>query len=392
MRGEETKISSSTLGTSSDFPEPDALRAEDERWMDMALEEARKAWRISPPNPSVGAVIVRDGRLIGRGHTQRTGGPHAEVMALRDAMARGESLEGATAYVTLEPCSHWGRTPPCALGLINAGIGRVVAATGDPNPQVHGRGLRMLTEAGVQVSLGVRDEEAREVNAGFLKRMTQGHPWVRVKTATTLDGRTALPDGRSKWITGEAARADVQLWRARAGAVLTGVGTVLADDPQMNVRLEDQERQPLRVVVDPRLETLPTAKILHSPGGAVLLVAASVTAEVAQRQKALEVAGAEVIFLPRADNAGRVDLEALMVELARREVNEVHVEAGPRLSGAILDAGLADEVLLFMAPCFFGEGLPAAAIHQPTSPASAERWKFHSITPIGGDIRILLRR
>lgn len=377
---------------STDFPEPEALRPEDERRMDLALEEARRAWRISPPNPSVGAVIVKDGRVIGTGHTQRTGGPHAEVMALRDAARRGESVAGATVYVTLEPCSHWGRTPPCALALIEARVGRVVAATGDPNPKVHGRGLRMLSDAGIAVSLGVRDAEAREVNAGFLKRMTEGRPWVRVKTATTLDGRTALADGRSKWITGEAARADVQLWRARSGAVLTGVGTVLADDPQMNVRLEDQERQPLRVVVDARLETPPSARILHSPGGAVLFVAADGTPEVRQRLKVLESAGAEVIFLPEADNAGRVDLAALLRELGRREVNEVHVEAGARLTGAFLEAGLADEVLLYMAPCFFGEGLPAASVRPPENPAAAFRWKFHSITPVGGDIRILLRR
>lgn len=376
----------------AEFPEPADRLAEDERWMDMALEEARLAWRISPPNPSVGAVIVRDGRVIGRGHTQRTGGPHAEVMALRDAFERGESVEGATAYVTLEPCSHWGRTPPCALALINARIGRVVAATGDPNPRVHGRGLRMLVEAGVSVSLGVRDAEAREVNAGFLTRMTRGTPWVRVKTAATLDGRAALPDGRSKWITGEAARADVQLWRGRAGAVLTGAGTVLADDPQMNVRLEDQERQPLRVVVDPRLETPPSAKILHSPGGAALLVAAAPTEAARERASRFVAEGAEVIHLPEADNAGRVDLAALLAELARREVNEVHVEAGPRLAGAFLDAGLADELLIYYAPCLFGAGLPAAAVREPESPGAAHRWKFHSITPVGGDLRILLRR
>ena len=200
-----------------------ALRLKtDEAWMDFALDEAKKAWRLSPPNPSVGAVIVKDGRLIGAGSTQQTGGPHAEIMALRDAEARGENVEGATVYVTLEPCSHWGRTPPCALALIQAKVARVVAATGDPNPKVCGRGLRMLEEAGVEVELGVREKEAKEVNVSFLARMTRGTPWVRVKTAVTLDGRTALPDGRSKWITGEAARADVQLWRGRSGAVVTG--------------------------------------------------------------------------------------------------------------------------------------------------------------------------
>ncbi|WP_443743662.1 bifunctional diaminohydroxyphosphoribosylaminopyrimidine deaminase/5-amino-6-(5-phosphoribosylamino)uracil reductase RibD, partial [Sutterella sp.] len=269
----------------------EALRRRvDEAWMRLALDEAKKALRLSPPNPSVGAVIVREGRLVGAGFTQRTGGPHAEIMALRDAAARGESVEGATVYVTLEPCSHYGRTPPCALALIEAKVGRVVAATGDPNPKVHGRGLRMLEAAGIPTELGVLEAQAKEVNASFLTRMTRGTPWVRVKTAVTLDGRTALPDGRSKWITGEAARADGQLWRARAGAVLTGAGTVRADDPQMNVRLADQVRQPLRVVVDPRLETDPDAKILHSPGGPVLFVTAAAGEGAAARRAAVEAA------------------------------------------------------------------------------------------------------
>ncbi len=367
-----------------------ALRLKtDEAWMDFALDEARKAWRLSPPNPSVGAVIVKDGRLIGAGSTQQTGGPHAEIMALRDAAARGESVEGATVYVTLEPCSHWGRTPPCALALIEAKVARVVAATGDPNPKVCGRGLRMLEDAGVEVELGVREREAKEVNVSFLARMTRGTPWVRVKTAITLDGRTALPDGRSKWITGEEARKDVQFWRGRSGAVVTGAGTVRADDPQMNVRLEDQVRQPLRVVVDPRLETSPGAKILHSPGGRVLFVSAE---ENRERRNALEAAGAEVLRIPHPEVPGRVDLARLMVELARREVNEVHVEAGPRLTGAFIGAGLADELLVYIAPCLFGAGLPPAVMEPPQSPGEAPRWQIHSLAPIGGDIRILLRR
>ena len=367
-----------------------ALRLKtDEAWMDFALGEARKAWRLSPPNPSVGAVIVKDGRLIGAGSTQQTGGPHAEIMALRDAEARGENVEGATVYVTLEPCSHWGRTPPCALALIEAKVARVDAATGDPNPKVCGRGLRMLEEAGVEVELGVREREAKEVNVSFLARMPRGPPWVRVKTAITLDGRTALPDGRSKWITGEEARKDVQLWRGRSGAVVTGAGTVRADNPQMNVRLEDQVRQPLRVVVDPRLETSPEAKILHSPGGRVLFVSAE---ENRERRNALEAAGAEVLRIPHPEVPGRVDLARLMVELARREVNEVHVEAGPRLTGAFIGAGLADELLVYMAPCLFGAGLPPAVMELPQSPGEAPRWQIHSLAPIGGDIRILLRR
>lgn len=361
----------------------------DGAWMDLALCEARKALSVSPPNPSVGAVIVRDGRLIGAGHTQRTGGPHAEVMALRSAFERGESVEGATVYVTLEPCSHYGRTPPCALALVGARVARVVSAVGDPNPKVHGRGLRMLEEAGIETRSGVREAEATEVNRSFLTRMTRGTPWVRVKTAVTLDGRTALPDGRSQWITGPDARADVQLWRARSGAVVTGVGTVIADDPQMNVRLPGQERQPLRVVVDPRLETPPSAKLFSSPGGRVVLVAA---ADNPERRAALEAAGAEVEVIPNAERPGRVDLAALMRRLAEREVNEVHVEAGPRLSGAFLDAGIADEMLFYIAPCLFGAGLAPADVALPASPGEAPRWRVADLARAGADVRILLRR
>ena len=366
-----------------------ARSAADDAWMDLALAQARKAWRISPPNPSVGAVIVRNGRLVGAGHTQRTGGPHAEVMALRSAFERGLSVEGATVYVTLEPCSHYGRTPPCALALIQSKVGRVVAAVGDPNPKVHGRGIRMLLDAGIPAELGVREAEAREVNIAFLTRMTRGTPWVRMKTAVTLDGRTAFPDGRSQWITGEAARADVQFWRGRAGAVLTGIGTVLADDPQMNVRLPDQERQPLRFVIDPRMETPPAGKLLTSKGGKVFIAAA---AEYPTRRAALEAAGAEVWVLPDAAVPGRVDLRELMRELAKREVNEVHVEAGPRLSGALFAAGLIDEMLFYYAPCLFGAGMGPAAVPLPAEPCAAYRWRLQSLDQIGGDFRVLLRR
>ena len=360
-----------------------ARSAADDAWMDLALAQARKAWRISPPNPSVGAVIVRNGRLVGAGHTQRTGGPHAEVMALRSAFERGLSVEGATVYVTLEPCSHYGRTPPCALALIQSKVGRVVAAVGDPNPKVHGRGIRMLLDAGIPAELGVREAEAREVNIAFLTRMTRGTPWVRMKTAVTLDGRTAFPDGRSQWITGEAARADVQFWRGRAGAVLTGIGTVLADDPQMNVRLPDQERQPLRIVIDPRMETPPAGKLLTSKGGRVFIAAA---AEYPTRRAALEAAGAKVWVLPDAAAPGRVDLRELMRELAKREVNEVHVEAGPRLSGALFAAGLIDEMLFYYAPCLFGAGMGPAAVPLPAEPGAAYRWRLQSLDQIGGDL------
>ncbi len=365
----------------------------DVRYMRLALEEAKKAWRLSPPNPSVGAVIVKDGEVIGLGHTQQTGGPHAEIMALRDAAEKGASVEGATIYVTLEPCSHYGRTPPCAKALIEHRLGRVVAALKDPNPLVAGRGLRMLAEAGIEVECGVCEAEAREVNVSFLTRMTRGTPWVRVKSAVTLDGRTALPDGRSQWITGAQAREDGHFWRGRAGAVLTGIGTVLADNPQLNVRLPDQVRQPMRVVVDARLETPPDAAIIASPGGRTLIAAAAESgSSPASRAEALRQAGAEVVRLPQADAPGRVDLKRLLLELASREVNEVHVEAGPRLSGAFIASGLADELLIYVAPCLFGAGLPPAVIPEPASPGEALRWRIADLARTGGDIRIICRR
>ncbi len=364
-----------------------AVMSEDERWMQAALEMGARARRISPPNPSVGAVIVRDGRLIGAGHTQAVGGPHAEVMALRDAASHGESVAGATIYVTLEPCSHYGHTPPCAKALIEHGLARVVVAVLDPNPLVSGRGIRMLEAAGIVVTTGVCSEEASWLNRGFLKRMSTGLPWVRLKVAATLDGRTALSDGRSMWITGEQARADNQIWRAEAGAVLTGIGTIKSDNPQLNVRLADQHRQPLRVLVDKRCETPLTARVLE--GGGVLIFAA---ADPEGRAEALRARGAEVVMLPDATGE-HVDLMGLLHALAAREVNEVHLEAGSTLNGAFLLAGLVDEILLYTAPCFFGAGKSIAALPEPATPAEAERWKIWQTKLIGNDMRtILLRR
>lgn len=375
------------------LPECAVAQDEDERFMALALKEAEHALRLSPPNPSVGAVIVRDGRVIARGFTQQVGGPHAEIMALRAAAAAGESVEGATVYVTLEPCSHYGRTPPCAKALIEAKVGRVVAALGDPNPQVCGRGLAMLEAAGIPTRSGVLADAAQAMNAGFLSRMTRGLPWVRMKTAVTLDGRTALADGRSKWITGEAARADGQYWRARAGAVVTGIGTVLADDPQMNVRLPDQVRQPLRVVVDAHYCMPPEAAMLHTPGGAVIVAGAALETEEARaRTEALRRAGADILTLPDRVDSSRVDLRALLIELAAREVNDVHLEAGARLSGAFLNAGLVDELIVYQAPCLFGEGAGPAAVEPPASPGLAHRWHVVSLETIGKDIRIICRR
>ena len=362
-------------------------REDDEKWMALALEEAKKAWRISPPNPSVGAVIVKDGHVIGAGHTQQTGGPHGEIMALRNAFERGESVEGATIYVTLEPCSHYGRTPPCALALIENRLGRVVAAVRDPNPAVAGRGLRMLEEAGIEVTCGVLEREAWFANAGFLTRMTTGRPWVRLKCAATLDGRTAFDDGRSQWITGPAAREDTQLWRARAGAVVTGIGTVKADNPQMTVRLTDQKRFPLRVVADARMETPPEANILA--GGGTIIAAAE---DIPERRAALEAAGAEIWLIPDASHPGRVDLGKMLDKLGERQVNDVHLEAGAVLNGAFLDANLVDEIVLYTAPCLFGSGRPIAAVAEPASPGEARRWSVADVRQIGGDLRMILRR
>ena len=362
-------------------------REDDARWMALALAEAEKAWRLSPPNPSVGAVIVRDGRVIGAGFTQQTGGPHAEIMALRNAFERGEPVEGATIYVTLEPCSHYGRTPPCARALIENRLGRVVAAVKDPNPAVAGRGLRMLEEAGIEVSCGVLEREAWLANAGFLTRMTTGRPWVRLKCAATLDGRTAFEDGRSQWITGPEARRDTQYWRGRAGAVVTGIGTVKADDPQMTVRLPDQKRFPLRVVADARMETPPDARILA--GGGTIIAAAE---EHPERRAALEAAGAEIWLIPDALRPGRVDLGKMLDRLGERQVNDVHLEAGAVLNGAFLEADLVDEIVLYTAPCLFGSGRPIAALAEPGSPGEARRWHVADFRQVGGDLRMILRR
>jgi diaminohydroxyphosphoribosylaminopyrimidine deaminase / 5-amino-6-(5-phosphoribosylamino)uracil reductase len=317
----------------------------DQEFMSRALALAERGLFTTTPNPRVGCVIVRDGAVIGEGFHERAGGPHAETNALGAAGARAE---GATAYVTLEPCSHHGRTPPCADALIAARVRRVVAATGDPNPRVAGEGFARLRAGGVEVATGLLEEEARELNVGFVSRLTRGRPWVRLKVAATLDGKTALANGRSQWLTGEPARRDGHRWRARACAVLTGIGTVRDDDPRLTVREVETPRQPLKVLVDSRLEVPLGARILD--GGNVLVAAAS-----ADRTKiaALRASGAEVVVLPNA--AGKVELGDLMRELARRELNEVHVEAGVRLNGSLVAAGVVDELLIYFAPALIGE-------------------------------------
>ena len=362
-----------------------------------ALALAGRALSLSNPNPRVGCVLVAaDGREVGRGHTQRAGGPHAEVMALRDAAARGESTVGATAFVTLEPCSHHGRTPPCCDALIAAGLRKVVVATSDPNPLVAGQGLERLRAAGIEVELLPPDSAearaARELNIGFFSRMVRQTPWVRMKAAMSLDGVTALANGESQWITGEAARADGHAWRARACAVITGIGTVLEDDPMLDVREVPATRQPHLVIVDSRLETPPTARLFQTPAQGLTrkLFVYCATAD-AQRQAALEQQGATVIPLPGSN--GKVDLAAMLRDLATaREVNEVHLEAGHKLNGSFIREGLVDELLLYVAPQLLGTGGSGIAGWGPLQSLDQRlNLRFGPVEPVGGDLRILSR-
>lgn len=359
-----------------------SFSAVDHGHMARALRLAELGLATATPNPRVGCVIVRDDQVVGEGWHARAGEPHAEVHALRMAGARAR---GATAYVTLEPCSHHGRTPPCANALIDAGVARVVAAMTDPNPQVSGRGIQLLTLAGIRAEVGLLEAEARELNIGFVARMTRGRPWLRLKTASSLDGKTALENGESKWLTGPVARLDVQQWRARSCAILTGVGTVLADDPQMNVRLEGAARQPLRVIVDSQLRSPPSARILV--GGPCLVACADADPE---RQAALEAVGAEVLCLPGPE--GRVGLTMLLMELARRGVNEVHAEAGAILNGALLQAGLVDEWLAYLAPMVLGHHA-RGLFDLPALSDMTGRFGFvqREIAMVGHDIRLVLR-
>ena len=355
--------------------------AEDHRHMASAMRLAENGLFTTTPNPRVGCVIVNDGVVVGEGWHEKAGSPHAEVHALRVA---GERSNGATAYVTLEPCSHHGRTPPCANALIDAGVARVVAAMHDPNPQVAGQGLELLTLAGINVQTGLLEAEARELNIGFISRMTRGRPWVRLKTASSLDGKTALLNGESKWITGPEARADVQRWRARACVILTGSGTVLADDPQMNVRDIETPRQPLKVIVDSHLNTPPSAKILH---GSAFIACAEADY---LRRTALEAAGAQVQEIP--DAQGRVDLAALLQEFGRQGINEVHVEAGATLNGALLAAGLVDEWIAYIAPVAMGHAA-RGLFNAPELTDMAQRHQFNllDMVQVGADFRLRLR-
>lgn len=350
----------------------------DKRCMAEALQLAEKGLMTTDPNPRVGCLLTRGEQVVGRGWHRVAGGPHAEVLALREA---GPQARGATAYVTLEPCSHTGRTPPCADALIEAGVAEVVVATIDPNPQVAGSGLKRLQAAGIRVRSGLMAEAARELNIGFVARHERGRPWLRAKLAVSLDGLTAGADGRSQWITGTEARADGQRWRARASAVLTGIGTVLADDPRLDVRLAGTERQPARIVVDSRARLPQTARLLDCGG---LVRVASIDPAPWQHAR---LAWQQ---LPSAAD-GRVDLKALVAWLAGLEYNEIHVEAGPTLTGALMAAGLIDELLVYQAPVLLGRGSPM--MHLPGMENFDQRLHLQPIEQqsLGSDTVLRLR-
>ena len=349
--------------------------------MTRALELAERGLYTTTPNPRVGCVIVRDGMTIGEGWHERAGDLHAEANAIKDVKARGQDARGATAYVTLEPCNHTGRTPPCVEAVIAAGIVRVVAAMRDPDREA-ANGADRLRAAGVAVEFGLLAQESAELNIGFVSRVTRGRPWVRLKVAASLDGRTALLSGESQWITGEAARADGHRWRARACALLTGIGTVLQDDPQLDVRAVPTSRQPRKVVVDRHAQLPVSARLL---AGADALIATN-----GARNPAWP-AGVEVLPLPDGD--GRVDLAAMMRELAARGINELHVEAGGKLNGALFAAGLVDEVLLYVAPCLLGDPARGVAEFPGRLARLADRvpLSIRAVDRVGDDLRIIAR-
>lgn len=356
--------------------------AADHEWMTRALRLAEQGLYTTSPNPRVGCVIVREGMAVAEGFHQRAGAAHAEANAL---LAAGEKARGATAYVTLEPCAHHGRTPPCVDALIAAGVARVVLAMEDPNPLVSGRGVERLRGAGVKVDIGLLENEARELNIGFVSRMTRGRPWVRMKCAASLDGRTALANGTSKWITGPAARMDVQRLRARACAMLTGAGTVLADDPQMNVREIETPRQPKRVVVDTHLSVLPGARILQGDGAVVVTATEDAGAVAAMRE-----AGVEVVELGGV--GGHVDLPRLMHLLGEREINELMVEAGATLNGAFLQADLVDELVLYLAPSIMGSTARGLfALPELARMEDKIELTIRDVRMVGGDLRVIAR-
>jgi diaminohydroxyphosphoribosylaminopyrimidine deaminase/5-amino-6-(5-phosphoribosylamino)uracil reductase len=354
--------------------------------MTQALALANQCLLLTSPNPRVGCVITTPGgQLLGRGQTQRAGEAHAEIMALRDAQAQGQSVLGATAYVTLEPCSHHGRTGPCCDALIAAGIKKVVASVADPNPLVSGQGFERLRAAGLEVEVGPGAAESRELNIGFFSRMIRRTPWVRMKIAASLDGKTALDNGVSQWITSDAARSDGHAWRARACAVLTGIGTVLQDNPRLDVRLVETERQPHLVLIDSRLQT-PVDAHLFIAGRACYIYAA---VQNDTKKAALEARGAKVIDMPGAN--GKVDLAAMLKDLAAREINELHVEAGEKLNGSLIREGLVDEFVIYLAPKLIGQGRGMAHFGPLEDLAQAVPLEFKFTDRLGPDLRIVAR-
>ncbi|HSD59907.1 MAG TPA: bifunctional diaminohydroxyphosphoribosylaminopyrimidine deaminase/5-amino-6-(5-phosphoribosylamino)uracil reductase RibD [Burkholderiales bacterium] len=355
--------------------------ADDHRHMAEALRLAARGRCTTTPNPRVGCVIVRGGEVVGRGWHERAGGPHAEVAALAEA---GGRAAGADLYLNLEPCAHHGRTPPCAEALVRAGVRRVVAAMQDPNPLVAGKGFAILRAGGVVVEGGLMEDPAREINIGFVSRMARGRPWVRLKLAASLDGRTALANGRSQWITGDAARRDAHRLRAEACAVLTGIGTVKDDDPRLTVRDVETSRQPAKVVVDSRLETPPSAKVLE--GGVLVFCAV----DDAAKSRALAERGAEIMALP--DARGKVDLAAMLQELGRRGFNEVLVEAGFKLNGSLLAAGLVDELVIYLAPQLLGDSARGMFNLPALEDLSGRReLAVRDVAMVGRDLRITAR-
>jgi diaminohydroxyphosphoribosylaminopyrimidine deaminase/5-amino-6-(5-phosphoribosylamino)uracil reductase len=365
--------------------------AVDHQFMSEALAEAQKALYLSNPNPRVGCVIVKDGEMIGRGFTQKVGEAHAEVQALADAQSKGKDPAGSTIYVTLEPCNHTGKTPPCVDALIAAKPAKVIVAMSDPNPLVAGKGLERLKAAGIEVHCGLLELEAQELNRGFISRMTRGLPWVRMKIAASLDGKTALLDGKSQWITGPLARADGHHWRAQACAIVTGVGTVKEDDPSLNVRDVVTQRQPCRIIIDSKLDTPANAKILNhlDQSGAMIICADLNTSENREKAKAFTERGIEVIAM--ANQFGKVDLPKLFSFLAKeRQMNEIHIESGFKLNGSMLRENCVDELLLYYAPFFMGDGIGMANVSTLASLDAPKDWKVIDQRLFGPDLRLRL--
>lgn len=355
---------------------------QDTAYMSRAISLAEKGLYTTEPNPRVGCVLVKGDEIVGEGWHEKAGGPHAEIVALQQA---GDSAKGATAYVSMEPCCHHGKTPPCSDALIQAGVKRVVAAMEDPNPQVAGKGLEQLKQAGIETASGLLQAQAEALNPGFIQRMRIGRPYIRSKLAMSLDGRTAMASGESKWITGPAAREDVHRLRARSSAIMSGIGTVLADDPSLNVRLETGEEvaPPLRIILDPHLSTPKDARFLQQPGKSLIVTACDneVVHEI------LRSVGAEILVLPNGNDA--IDLVALMTHLAEREVNEILMETGSTLSGAVLHAGIIDELIVYMAPKLMGDNA-RGLFHTPglDELADAVELDIQDIRAIGNDWRI----